>query len=91
MGCRPALLYRPLAESGPQLVAGGLLQATSLGLLIVAGQLGVDLGLIRPENYTALVTACLISMMVFPLVALSLLRGAERVETTHPGTPAEES
>jgi Kef-type K+ transport system membrane component KefB len=71
----PALLYRPLAESGRQLIAGGLLQATSLGLLVVAGQLGVDLGLIRPANYTALVAAGLISVIVFPLVALSLLRG----------------
>lgn len=70
----PVILYRPLAESGRQLVAGGLLQATSLSLLIVAGQLGVDLGLIRPENYVALVAAGLLSVMIFPLVALSLLR-----------------
>ena len=71
----PALIYRPLAERGAQLVAGGLLQATSLSILIVAGQIGVDLGLIRPTNYVALVTAGLISVMVFPLVALTLLRG----------------
>jgi Kef-type K+ transport system membrane component KefB len=71
----PALLYRPLAESGRQLVAGGLLQATSLGFLIVAGQLGVRLDLLRSENYTALVAAGLISVIVFPLVALILLRG----------------
>jgi Kef-type K+ transport system membrane component KefB len=80
----PALLYRPLAENGRQLVAGGLLQATSLGLLIVAGQLGVNLGLIKPENYTALVAAGLVSVIVFPLIALSLLRRAERVERGAP-------
>src|SRR5205823_11679820 len=51
----PAVLYRPLAERGSQLVAGGLLQATSLSIPIVAGQIGVDLGLIRPINYVALV------------------------------------
>jgi Kef-type K+ transport system membrane component KefB len=71
----PALLYRPLAERGSQLVAGGLLQATSLSIPVVAGQIGVDLGLIRPTNYVALVAAGLISVIVFPLVSLTLLRG----------------
>ncbi|MEP6812786.1 MAG: cation:proton antiporter [Actinomycetota bacterium] len=70
----PALLYRPLADRGRQIVAGGLLQATSLSIPVVAGQIGVDLGLIRPTNYVALVTAGLISVIVFPLMALTLLR-----------------
>src|SRR5206468_3409981 len=70
----PALLYRPLAERGSQLVAGGLLQATSLSIPVVAGQIGVDLGLIRPINYVALVAAGLLSVVVFPLVSLTLLR-----------------
>ncbi len=71
----PALFYRPLAERRSQLFAGGLLQATSLSIPVVAGQIGVDLGLIRPTNYVALVTAGLISVIVFPLIALTLLRG----------------
>ena len=71
----PALLYRPLAERGSQLVAGGLLQATSLSIPVVAGQIGVEMGLIRPENYVALVTAGLVSVIAFPPVALALLRG----------------
>jgi Kef-type K+ transport system membrane component KefB len=70
----PALFYRPLAERRSQLVAGGLLQATSLSIPVVAGQIGVDLGLIRPTNYVALVAAGLLSVIVFPLVALTLLR-----------------
>jgi Kef-type K+ transport system membrane component KefB len=70
----PALLYRPLAERGRQLVAGGLLQATSLSIPVVAGQIGVSLGLIRPTNYVALVAAGLISVVVFPVIALTLLR-----------------
>ena len=73
----PALVYRPLAEKRRQLVAGGLLQATSLSLLIVGGQIGVELDLIRPENYSALVAAGLLSVLVFPLVALTLLRAGE--------------
>ena len=78
----PAFLYRPLAERGGQLVAGGLLQATSLSIPIVAGQIGVDLGLIRPINYVALVAAGLVSVVVFPLVSLTLLRNATRVPET---------
>jgi Kef-type K+ transport system membrane component KefB len=70
----PALLYRPFADRPGQLVAGGLLQATSLSIPVVAGQIGVDLGLIRPTNYVALVAAGLLSVVVFPLVSLTLLR-----------------
>lgn len=75
----PALLYRGFGGSS-QVVAAGLLQATSLSIPVVAGQIGVELGLITPTNYVALVAAGLISVIVFPLVALTLLRGGERVE-----------
>lgn len=70
----PALLYRPLAERGAQVVAAGLLQATSLSIPVVAGSIGVQLGLIRPANYAALVAAGLLSVVLFPLVAVPLLR-----------------
>ena len=70
----PAVLYRSLAGGRRQLVAAGLLQATSLSIPVVAGQIGVDLGLIRPENYVALVAAGLLSVILFPLIALALLR-----------------
>lgn len=70
----PAFFYRPFAERTSQLVAGGLLQATSLSIPVVAGQIGVDLDLIRPTNYVALVAAGLLSVVIFPLVALTLLR-----------------
>ena len=70
----PAMLYRPLADRSSQLVAAGLLQATSLSIPIVAGQIGVDLGLIRPINYVALVAAGLLSVIIFPLASLSRLR-----------------
>ncbi len=70
----PAVLYRPFAERSSQLVAGGLLQATSLSLLVVAGEIGVELDLMAPTTYAALVTAGLLSVIVFPLVALGFLR-----------------
>src|SRR5438874_8547756 len=85
----PAVLYRPLADRGAQLIAGGLLQATSLSIPVVAGQIGVDLGLIRPTNYVALVAAGLLSVVIFPLVALTLLRSARTApETNTPCAPS---
>ncbi len=73
----PALLYKPLATR-TQTVAAALLQATSLSFLVVSGQIGVQLDLIRPATYAALVAAGLLSVLIFPLTALTLLRGAER-------------
>jgi Kef-type K+ transport system membrane component KefB len=78
----PALVYRPLA-SRTQTAAAALLQATSLSFLVVAGQIGVQLDLIRPATYAALVTAGLLSVVLFPVTALRLLRRAER----EPGPP----
>jgi Kef-type K+ transport system membrane component KefB len=85
----PGLLYRPFAERTRQLVGGGLLQATSLSIPVVAGQIGVDLGLIRPSNYVALVTAGLISVVVFPLLALTLLRPLRDVPRAHEALPRQ--
>ena len=82
----PALLYRPLAQRPRQLAAAGLLQATSLSIPVVAGAIGVDLGLIRPENYVALVAAGLLSVIAFPALALPLLRHGDR--SPGPARPA---
>jgi predicted Kef-type K+ transport protein len=70
-------VYKPLATRA-QTVAAGLLQATSISFLVVAGEIGVQLDLIRPATYAALVAAGLLSVLLFPLAALTLLRGAER-------------
>ena len=56
-------------------MAVGLLQATSLSLPVVAGALGVALGLMTPPTYAALVAAGLVSVLVFPLLAVRLLAG----------------
>jgi len=69
----PALVYRPFAERRGEVVAAGLLQATSLSIPVIAGQIGLSLGLISPQSYVALVAAGLLSVIVFPLVALPLL------------------
>jgi Kef-type K+ transport system membrane component KefB len=73
----PALVYKSLATRR-QMLAAALLQATSLSFLVVAGQIGVQLDLIRPAASAALIAAGLLSVLLFPLTALTLLRGAEQ-------------
>jgi Kef-type K+ transport system membrane component KefB len=69
----PALLYRRYV-SGRQAAAAGLLQATSLPFLVTASMIGTDLGVVSPVNAAALVGAGVASVLVFPTVALGLLR-----------------
>jgi Kef-type K+ transport system membrane component KefB len=71
----PALLYRRTIGTHRS-AAAGLLQATSLGFFVVAGQIGMDLGLIGEATGAALIAAGLISVLLFPLGALVLLRYA---------------
>ena len=69
----PALLYCRVV--GPRRsLAAGLLQATSLSFLVVAGELGMELGLISAATGAALVAAGLLSVLVFPVAAVALLR-----------------
>ena len=69
----PALVYGSLLTRR-QTLAAALFQATSLSLLVVAGRIGVELDLLRPAVYAALVAAGLLSVLVFPFTALRLLR-----------------
>ncbi|CPS06420.1 integral membrane ion antiporter [Mycobacteroides abscessus subsp. abscessus] len=85
----PAIVYRPLLAGGRDVLAAGLLQATSLSIPVVAGGIGVELGLLEPANYAALVAAGLLSVIVFPRLAVFLLaRGAE---ASAPGVRADGS
>src|SRR5919197_925543 len=77
----PALVYLPLATPR-ETAAGGLLQATSVGFLVVASRIGEDMGLISGANAAAVIAAGLLSVLLFPLAALALLRGS--------GAPAAE-
>lgn len=73
----PAVFYRPLLGHRRNVLAAGLLQATSLSIPVVAGGIGVELGLLEPANFAALVAAGLLSVIVFPRLAVLLLtRGA---------------
>ena len=68
----PALLYRPLVD-GRRTLAAGLLQATSLSFIVVAAQLGMELDVIGAATGAALVAAGLLSVLIFPLLALTVL------------------
>ncbi len=72
----PAAFYRS-SVGARGAVAAGLLQATSLPFLVAAAEIGVELGELRPATGAALVLAGLLSVLLFPLIALTLLRRQE--------------
>ena len=61
-----------------------LLTATALPMLVALAKIGLDTGLMLPQNAAALVGAGVLSVIVFPAVAVSLGRSGARplVETT---------
>lgn len=68
----PALAFRSLLSSRETL-AVGLLQATSLPFLLAASEIGLEMGLLDPTVAAGLVAAGLVSVLVFPALALTLL------------------
>src|SRR6266568_3012232 len=72
----PALIGLRANGTRPTL-ALGLLQATSLPFIVTATQIGVALGKISSVTAAALVCAGLLSVLIFPLIALGLLRRGE--------------
>jgi Kef-type K+ transport system membrane component KefB len=69
----PALFYAKLVGRR-ELTASALLQATSVSFLVVATEIGRDMDLISAANAAAVVAAGLLSVLLFPLAAVSLLR-----------------
>ena len=72
----PALLYRRLVGTRQAAVAG-LLQATSLPFIVTTTAIGLELGVLDAATGAALVAAGLLSVLLFPLAALALLRSAD--------------
>jgi Kef-type K+ transport system membrane component KefB len=73
----PAVLFlRRLGRSDT--VATGLLQATSLPFIVAATQIGVITGRIPTDTATALVCAGLVSVLVFPALAVVAVERAAR-------------
>jgi Kef-type K+ transport system membrane component KefB len=72
-GAPVALYVRTVGRRGA--VAAGFLQATSLPVIVTAASIGVAIGVVAPVTAAALVAAGLLSVLVFPLAALTLVRG----------------
>jgi Kef-type K+ transport system membrane component KefB len=75
----PALVYRPLLRP-LQIAAVALLQATSLPFIVAASMIGIELGLLDKATGSALIAAGLLSVLIFPLLALTLLRRVTKPE-----------
>jgi Kef-type K+ transport system membrane component KefB len=79
----PALLGLR-ANGSRATLALGLLQATSLPFIVTITQIGVALGKITPVTAAALVCAGLLSVLIFPLLALANLRRMAPAPTPDP-------
>ena len=75
----PALLYRKYFEPR-RVMAAGLLQATSLTFIVVAARLGLELDVFDEAAGAALVAAGLLSVIVFPPIALWLLGDSDTAD-----------
>lgn len=69
----PALVFRRDMDR-PKVLAAGLLQATSLSFIVVATEIGVTIGEVRPINAASLVAAGMLSVLIFPALSLAILR-----------------
>src|SRR5215468_6137163 len=78
------------ANGTPGKLALGLLQATSLPFIVTATQIGVTLGKITPVTGAALVCAGLLSVVIFPPVALGLLRRGAQEPAAAEAAPVPE-
>jgi Kef-type K+ transport system membrane component KefB len=76
----PALLYARLIGR-PRALIAGVLQATSLPFIVAATAIGVQIGVVTQASAAALIAAGLLSVIVFPLLGLSLLRRQEQTES----------
>ena len=79
----PALLYvRVVGRT--RAIAAGFMQATSLTFIVVATVIGVQTGHQRTSTAAALVVAGLLSVVIYPPVALRMLKSS----ASHPVSPA---
>ena len=82
----PAALYA-WAIGRTHACAAGFMQATTLTFIVVATVIGVQTGHQRPATATALVVAGLLSVVIYPPLALRLLRGTDARPVSRPGPP----
>src|SRR3954449_5115291 len=83
----PALFYRG-ELSGREVAAAALLQSSSLPFIVAATQIGLAVHAITSANAAALVAAGLVSVLVYPVVALRLLAPARPMMRTRSASAA---
>jgi len=81
----PAIVYRGFV-GGRRAAIAGVLQATSLPFIVAATAIGQGLDLMGAAEASALIAAGLLSVLIFPVTGLSLLKRAMKDE----GAPAPE-
>ena len=81
----PAITYRGFVGERRAAIAG-VLQATSLPFIVAATAIGQSLDLMDAAEASALIAAGLLSVLIFPISGLSMLKRAMRDE----GKPAPE-
>lgn len=69
----PAVMYRPMVGTR-KTIAAGLLQATTLSFVVAGVRIGVELGKVSQATAAALIAAAMLSVLIFPMSALMLLR-----------------
>jgi Kef-type K+ transport system membrane component KefB len=74
----PALLYRRDLDR-EDLVPFALYSSTALPLVVAISELGLATGRMRSDNAAALVGAAMLSVLIFPLLALAARRHRRRV------------
>jgi Kef-type K+ transport system membrane component KefB len=84
----PAILYRG-AIDGRHAAIAGILQATSLPFIVAATSIGLELGLIDAAGSAALIGAGLLSVLIFPLSGLLLLKRGAPSPKAAPDTEPE--
>jgi Kef-type K+ transport system membrane component KefB len=84
----PALIYRGAIGSRRTVVAG-VLQATSLPFIVAATAIGLELDLVDPAESAALIGAGLLSVLIFPVTGLALLRRGEQPRASEPEGDSE--
>lgn len=73
----PAIVYRGAIDRR-RVVVSGILQATSLPFIVAATAIGLELGAISASAAAALLAAGLLSVLIFPVLGLTILRNEHR-------------
>jgi Kef-type K+ transport system membrane component KefB len=83
----PALVYRRFLTDR-QALSAGLLQATSLSFVVAASQIGVELGKLDSGDAAGLVTGGVLSVLLFPVLAVRLIGSGTPPAPPGPSPPS---